>query len=74
MADRREAWLLHGGLFLITILCALGAGAALAGRYEPPVGDGVIGWLAAGLRFFPHFLRQPSAVILAAGRSRCRSC
>lgn len=62
---RREAWLVHAGLFLVTVVCALGAGAALQGQYTPPLGEGAIGWISAGIRFFPEFLRQPLPVILS---------
>jgi hypothetical protein len=57
----REAWLLHGVLLLVTVVCVLGAGAALAGVYFPPLGSGLGGHLMAGLRFFPDFvaLRLP---------------
>lgn len=62
---RTEAWLLHGVLFLVTVLCALGAGAALAGDFDPPVGAGVLGALAAGARFFVVFLQSPLETILS---------
>lgn len=50
-ADRRERWVLHAVLFALTVVCALGAGAALAGGWTPadPEGAGVV---ASGLRFF----------------------
>lgn len=50
-AERRERWVLHAALFVLTIVCALGAGAALAGGWTPadPGGAGVV---SDGLRFF----------------------
>jgi hypothetical protein len=62
---RREAWLLHLGLFAVTILCALGAGAALSGQYYPPGGAGMTGAFVAGVRFFGDFLRSPLETILS---------
>ncbi len=35
---RRERWAFHAVLLLLTIICALGAGAALAGAWIPPEG------------------------------------
>lgn len=55
---RREAWPLHLALFAVTILCALGAGAALAGQ-SLPAGEGISGAVSAGVRFFGMFLRDP---------------
>ncbi|HEU4697692.1 MAG TPA: site-2 protease family protein [Gemmatimonadales bacterium] len=63
-AGRRERWGLHTLLFLLTVLCTLGAGAALLGRWDPwvtvspgsatawPVVGAFLGALADGLRFF----------------------
>jgi hypothetical protein len=65
---RREAWLLHAALFLVTIVCALGAGAALAGTFEPPFGFGLVNTLRAALLFFPEFLTRPPEVILSGWR------
>ena len=62
---RSEAWLLHTVLFLVTVLCALGAGAALAGDFDPPAGAGVVGALTAGARFFGVFLQSPLETILS---------
>ncbi len=64
-APRREQWLLHAALFLVTAVCALAAGATLASRYTPLDGNGVVGFLLACLRFFPDFLTQPTAIILS---------
>ena len=60
---RREAWWLHVTLFMVTALCALGAGAALQGTYTPQPDPGLLGLLRASLRFFPEFLQQPPAVL-----------
>lgn len=60
---RRERWLLHICLLLITIVCALGAGATLAGSFSHPSGTGLIGMLRAGAEFFPAFLTQPVEVL-----------
>ena len=53
---RRERWILHGTLALLTVFCALGAGAALAGAWYPPRPSPRLGpWLGAissGLGFF----------------------
>ncbi len=62
---RSEAWLLHLGLFALTVLCALGAGAALAGRYDPDGGGGVVAALQAGGYFLLTFLGGPVATILS---------
>jgi Zn-dependent protease len=59
------AWLLHLGLFLVTVVCALGAGAALQGSFHPTQGEGLVGRVIAGLRFFPEFLTQPPAVLVS---------
>lgn len=64
-AARREPWLLHLTLFLVTVVCALGAGAALEERFLPPEGHGLTGTLTAGLRFFPEFLRSAPATLLS---------
>ncbi|HEY5904043.1 MAG TPA: hypothetical protein VIU39_15935, partial [Anaerolineales bacterium] len=45
---RPESWLLHLGLFLLTVSCVLGAGAALAGYYPPPGGSGMLSAIQAG--------------------------
>lgn len=62
---RRERWLLHAALLLTTVICALGAGATLAGAFSAPDGSGVIGTLLAGAKFFPAFLTQPGEVLLS---------
>lgn len=40
---RPERWLWHGALLLVTILCTLGAGAVLLGRWQPVVHPGLAG-------------------------------
>jgi hypothetical protein len=65
---RREPWLLHGTLFLLTALCALGAGAALQGTYTPTSDPGFLGLLRGSLRFFPEFLQQPLGVLWSGWR------
>jgi hypothetical protein len=62
---RPERWFLHLALLLVTVVCALGAGAALAEQYRPPTGNGVMGLVRAGLAFIPDFLQQPPPVILS---------
>jgi Peptidase family M50 len=62
---RREPWPVYLGLFGVTVLCALGAGAALAGRFPPPAGEGLLATLAAALRFFPAFLRSSPAIMVS---------
>jgi hypothetical protein len=41
---RGPRWLLHGVLFALTVVFALGAGAALAGVWYPPAPPGVVGF------------------------------
>ncbi len=62
---RREAWALHLLLLVVTVLCALGAGAALEAAYHPPPGRGLAGAVVAGGRFFPDFLQRQAATILS---------
>lgn len=63
-ARRRERWALHLLLFAVTVICALGAGAALKG-YPPPEGTGLVGLFRAGALFFWHFPQLPEATILS---------
>lgn len=65
-AGTREPWLLHAVLISVTILCTLGAGAALAGTWLPPgepfiggsqnllgrVAFAIAGTVQAGVQFF----------------------
>lgn len=50
--DRPPRWWLHLLLFLLTVLCSLGAGAALAGAWYPWSGAGVLGALQGAGLFF----------------------
>ena len=54
--EREERWALHAFLAALTVICALGAGAALAGDWFPPRPPGhlgpVAGTVAAALGFF----------------------
>jgi membrane-associated protease RseP (regulator of RpoE activity) len=49
---RRERWMLHLVLFLVTISTMLGAGAALAGSWTPPPSFGLLGLLQSAGQFF----------------------
>jgi hypothetical protein len=49
---RRERWLIHGILFGLTVICALGAGAVLAGGWTPAEPPGLAGVVVGGVRFF----------------------
>lgn len=51
-AVRPEGWWRYSLLFGVTILCTLGAGAALAGAWAPSAGPGVFGALRASGEFF----------------------
>jgi membrane-associated protease RseP (regulator of RpoE activity) len=67
--DRPERWALHAFLALLTIVCALGAGAALAGEWYPPrpprhLGS-IAGTIVAGLGFFSEVLAGGWRDILA---------
>lgn len=65
---RRERWALHTILFLLTLICALAAGAALAGAWYPPdpsaqyvpalgrYAGGLVAGLAGGVHFFAALL------------------
>jgi Zn-dependent protease len=64
-AGRAESWLLHLGLFLLTVLCVLGAGAALTGYYPPQGESGMLSAMQAGGRFFLTFLTGPVATLVS---------
>lgn len=48
----RERWLLHAALLLLTVVCSLGAGAALSGHWYPVSEPGLLGLAASGWHFF----------------------
>jgi hypothetical protein len=64
-ARRVENWPVYVALFMITVVCALGAGAAMKGTFTLTAGEGVLGSILVGLRFFPDFLMQPPAVLFS---------
>ena len=49
---RGHRWLLHVALFIVTAVCALGAGSALQQGLHPPAGIGLFGAVLAGAKFF----------------------
>ena len=49
---RRPRWALHALLFALTIVCSLGAGAALAGVWYPFSPSGLLGALSGAGQFF----------------------
>lgn len=51
---RPERWLWHGALLLLTILCTLGAGSVIMGRWRPVVHVGLAGALQSVLEFFRY--------------------
>ena len=53
----RPRWWLHFLLFALTVLCALGAGAALAGIWFPSVPPGLSGAVVAAGDFFAGVVR-----------------
>jgi Zn-dependent protease len=63
-----ERWLLHVILFAVTVICALGAGATLAGTWTPTEPPGLVGVLIGGARFFER-LAGPGWRDLVAGWS-----
>lgn len=76
---RRERWLLHAVLMAVTVLCTLGAGAALAGSWTPPqepfiggaqnllgrVAYTLAGTVEAGVQFFLNMSRGEWRYVLA---------
>jgi Zn-dependent protease len=66
--ERGERWLLHAFLFGVTVICALGAGAALAGTWTPTEPPGLVGVVIGGGRFFQR-LAGPGWRDLVAGWS-----
>ena len=61
-----QRWLLHLTLFALTVLCALGAGAALAGLWFPYIPPGLAGVPVAAATFFGD-LFQGNWRVLADG-------
>jgi hypothetical protein len=57
-------WLVHGVLIALTILCTLGAGAILAGSYEPPVRPGFWGTFIAAWEFFVQAVQRDWLVLI----------
>jgi membrane-associated protease RseP (regulator of RpoE activity) len=57
-AARKERWLFHAVLFTLTLLCALGAGAALSGAWLPPLRWSPYGPLAAAISGGIQFIRD----------------
>ena len=60
----RPRWWLHAALFLITVVCALGAGAALAGLWFPYVPPGLAGVPIAAGNFFVDMARGEWRILL----------
>lgn len=60
----RPRWWLHALLFALTVLCALGAGAALAGVWFPYVPPGFSGALIAAGDYFAGMARGDWRVLL----------
>jgi hypothetical protein len=54
---RSERWVLHAVLFGLTVVCALGAGAALAGTWVPLEGPGLLGVVSGAAGFFLALFR-----------------
>lgn len=50
--ERPERWLWHGALLLLTLLCTLGAGAVLLGRWQPVIHPGLAGSFQSVREFF----------------------
>jgi hypothetical protein len=61
---RRPRWGLHVLLLAVTILCSLGAGAALAGVWYPYSPPGFVGALEGAGQFFVNVVRGDWRVIL----------
>ncbi len=61
---RGPRWALHGLLFVLTVVCSLGAGAALAGVWYPYSPSGFLGILQGAGQFFVGVVRGDWRVIL----------
>lgn len=57
LVDVRPNWLWHGTLLALTVLCALGAGAILAGGYYPTGYPGLAGVFLSAGDFFLHVVQ-----------------
>lgn len=57
LAQDRPRWSLHLLLMALTVLCALAAGAILAGGYTPDTRPGLVGILLSSLDFFVRVAR-----------------
>lgn len=54
---RPERWLWHGALLVLTIICTLGAGAIIMGRWAPVIRPGLGGAITGVLEFGEFFVR-----------------
>ncbi len=61
---RPERWLWHGALLVLTIICTLGAGAVLMGRWAPVVRPGLGGAITGVLEFGEFFARGGWRILL----------
>jgi hypothetical protein len=61
---RPERWLWHGALLLLTILCTLGAGSVLLGRWVPTVHPGFWGAIRSVLEFAEFVVQGGWRVLL----------
>ncbi|MES2124512.1 MAG: site-2 protease family protein [Gemmatimonadota bacterium] len=63
---RPERWLWHGALLLVTVLCTLGAGSVLMGRWQPAIHHGFAGSLES-VREFAVFVAGGGWRVLLPG-------
>ena len=56
-AQDTHRWWLHAALFLVTVVCSLAAGAALAGVWDPTGHPGIAGALQSAYEFFAGTFR-----------------
>ncbi len=61
---RRTRWVLHAVLFALTIVCSLGAGAALAGVWYPYSPPGFSGFFTGAGQFFVNAARGDWRLLL----------
>jgi membrane-associated protease RseP (regulator of RpoE activity) len=50
--ERNPRWVLHILLFMLTLLCSMGAGAVLLGGWSPESGSGLLGSVLAAGQYF----------------------